>query len=209
MASESLGYLAAGAALGLSAGLSPGPLLTLVLAQSLAHGAREGIKIAFSPLFTDTPILIAAILGMSFLSAHPAVMGVVSLTGAAVVAGFALDCFRSRAAVLPDAALRPDSLKKGVLTNFLNPHVYLFWTTVGAPTVILAYESGPLAPALFLGGFYFCLIGSKITLAVFTARFKGFLKSRGYLILMRLLGLALVVFALLFARDGLRFLGIL
>jgi len=209
MASESLGYLAAGAALGLSAGLSPGPLLTLVLAQSLAHGAKEGIKIAFCPLFTDTPILIAAILGMSFLSAHPAVMGVVSLVGAVVVAGFAVDCFKSRAVALPDVKLRPDSIKKGVLTNFLNPHVYLFWSTVGAPTVILASKSGILPPALFLGGFYCCLIGAKITLALFTARFKGFLKSRGYLILMRLLGLALIIFAVIFARDGLQFLGVL
>lgn len=209
MASESLGYLAAGAALGLSAGLSPGPLLTLVLTQTLRHGAREGIKVALSPLCTDTPILIAAILAMSFINAHPALMGAVSLVGAAVVARFGLDCFKIRNIALPDINVRPGSFKKGVFTNFLNPHVYLFWTTVGAPTVILASEGGPLAPALFLGGFYICLIGAKIVLACFTARFKGFLGSRAYLVVMRLLGLALFTFAAFFVRDGLRFLGII
>ena len=37
----------------------------------------------------------------------------------------------------------------------------------------------------------------------------GFLKSRGYLHVNRLLGVALVVFAVLFVRDGLRFSGLI
>ena len=42
--------LASGMLLGFSAGLSPGPMLTLVLAQTLRHGSREGCKIALTPL---------------------------------------------------------------------------------------------------------------------------------------------------------------
>src|SRR6266550_2327590 len=41
--------LASGVLLGLSAGLSPGPML----AQTLRHGAREGCKIARAPLVTQ------------------------------------------------------------------------------------------------------------------------------------------------------------
>ena len=49
--------LASGVLLGFSAGLSPGPMLALTLAQMLRHGSREGCKIALTPLVTDPPII--------------------------------------------------------------------------------------------------------------------------------------------------------
>jgi hypothetical protein len=52
--------LASGAFLGLSCGLAPGPLLALVVAQTLRHGLREGCKMALTPLVTDAPIIIIA-----------------------------------------------------------------------------------------------------------------------------------------------------
>ena len=42
--------LTSGVLLGFSVGLSPGPMLALVLAQTLRHGSREGCKIALTPL---------------------------------------------------------------------------------------------------------------------------------------------------------------
>jgi len=53
--------LASGVLLGWSAGLSPGPLLALLLAQTLRHGPREGCKIALTPLVTDAPIIVVAL----------------------------------------------------------------------------------------------------------------------------------------------------
>ena len=47
--------LASGAFLGLSCGLAPGPLLALLLAQTLRHGPREGCKIALTPLVSLSP----------------------------------------------------------------------------------------------------------------------------------------------------------
>ena len=57
--------LMSGMLLGLSAGLSPGPMLTLVVSQTLRHGIQEGVKVAFAPLLTDTPIVIACLLFLS------------------------------------------------------------------------------------------------------------------------------------------------
>jgi hypothetical protein len=53
--------LASGAFLGLSCGLAPGPLLALLLAQTLRHGPREGCKIALTPLVTTAPIIVVAL----------------------------------------------------------------------------------------------------------------------------------------------------
>jgi threonine/homoserine/homoserine lactone efflux protein len=41
--------------------LAPGLLLALLLAQTLRHGPREGCKIALSPLATDAPIIVVAL----------------------------------------------------------------------------------------------------------------------------------------------------
>ncbi|WP_031481724.1 LysE family transporter [Maridesulfovibrio frigidus] len=207
MNADALGYMAAGAALGLGAGMTPGPLLTLVLSQTLSHGFKEGAKVAFAPLLTDLPILLMSILAMSWMKAHPSMMGVISIVGAIVVALFGYDCFKTRAINLPGMNIKPGSLKKGVLANYMNPHVYIFWATVGAPTVLASSDSGMLAPILFLLGFYVCIIGSKISVAYLAGKFRSLLSSRTYLIIMRVLGLALFTFALFLLRDGLRFLG--
>jgi threonine/homoserine/homoserine lactone efflux protein len=205
---DPLGALAAGAALGLGSGLSPGPLLALVLAQSLSHGPREGIKVALAPVITDVPILAVLIWAVSWVREHPGPMGVVALAGAVVVTWFAVECLRAPALEMPRADVRPASMRKGILTNFANPHVYIFWGTVGAPTTVLAAEGGWLPPVLFLAGFYGCLVGGKVVLALLAGRFRGLLSGRGYLLTMRFLGVALFGFALFLVRDGLRFLGI-
>lgn len=204
-------FFAAGAALGASAGFSPGPLLTLVMAQTLAHGPREGVKVAMAPFLTDVPMLAAALFALSLVHGNPAVLGVLSLAGAAVVSLYGLDCLRARPVALPDIRVSPGSLKKGVIANFSNPHPYIFWATVGAPATLSAARSpgGLPAAAAFLAGFYLCLVGAKVLAAMLTGTFRTFLGSRGYAVLMRLLGLALFVFAAVFVRDGLRFLAIL
>ena len=55
-------FITAGAALGLSAGFSPGPLLTLVLTETLHHGVKAGIRVALAPMITDAPIIVLTLL---------------------------------------------------------------------------------------------------------------------------------------------------
>jgi threonine/homoserine/homoserine lactone efflux protein len=61
-------FLIAGIILGFSAGFSPGPLLTLVISQTLKHGVKEGIKVAFAPLVTDLPIIFLAVFVLTRLA---------------------------------------------------------------------------------------------------------------------------------------------
>src|SRR5208283_3642736 len=93
--------LASGALLGLSCGLAPGPLLALVLAQTLRHGPREGCKIALTPLATDAPIIVAALVMAAKLAQLRSLLGVVSIAGGAFVLYLAWDVFRP---VRPQAA---------------------------------------------------------------------------------------------------------
>lgn len=192
----------AAAALGLSAGFAPGPLLTLVLSQTLAHGPGEGVKVALAPIITDAPIILAAWLVLSRFSGTPTALGVVALAGAALLGRYGWDCFKAPSpdAGNPDAA--PRSVLRGVAANFTNPHPYLFWVTVGVPLLLEAAATGVFAVAIFLGVFYVCIVGAKVATALVTGRFRHFLSSRAYRLLMAGLGLWLLYFACCFARQG-------
>ena len=82
----------------------------------------------------------------------------------------------------------------------------MFWIIIGAPTLLKAWSTSALAAVMFMVGLYGCLVGAKILIALLVARSRSFLQSRGYVMVNRLLGVALAVFALLFVRDGLGFL---
>jgi threonine/homoserine/homoserine lactone efflux protein len=201
--------LATGVLLGLSAGLAPGPLLALVLAQSLRHGAREGCKVALAPLLTDAPIILLALIIASKLAALRPLLGVVSIAGGAFVLYLAWDSVRSRQTAMAASPENPKSWLKGVVTNVLNPHPWLFWLTVGAATLARAMAQGWLTAAAFLLGFYLLLVGSKLVLALLVARSRDLLAGRTYRMVISVLAVLLGLFALLLFREGLRLLAVI
>jgi len=205
-----LEYLGSGMVLGLAAGLAPGPLLALVLAQSIRYGTREGLKVAAAPLITDVPIVIlsVALVGAA-ASAATGLLGAISLAGAIFVAYLGIESIRTTGveAGRPDEA--PRSWARGAMVNALSPHPYLFWITVGAPVLLLAWEEGPLAAVAFLAGFYACLVGAKMVLALVAGRSGGRLRGGAYRAVMAVLGGLLLLFAIRLGMEGLRLLGVL
>lgn len=204
---DAIPFLATGVALGLSAGFFPGPLMALVASQTLRHGPGEGAKAAFAPLLTDGPILVLSTLLLARLSAHPRFLGLVSLLGGAFLLFLAYENLTARGIEVDSGEETPRSVRKGILVNALSPHPYLFWITVGAPTILKGLEGGLLPPAAFAGGFLGCLVGAKLLVAVLVGRSRRFLAGRTYLLLVRLLGGALAAYAVVLFRDGYRLLG--
>jgi threonine/homoserine/homoserine lactone efflux protein len=203
MSAQLTGFLASWILLGLSAGLSPGPILTLVITETLKYSPREGIKVAVSPLITDAPIVAAAAFGLSQLSDHTAVVGVIYLLGGGFLAYLGIDSLRFKGAdLLPLEAAPPRSLRRGIIANFLNPSPYLFWLSIGAPLVVAAWRTSPAAAAAFLIVFYLLLVGSKVLIALAVGKSRRFLRSRGYILVIRCLGAALLIFAAFFFRNA-------
>jgi threonine/homoserine/homoserine lactone efflux protein len=207
MNAGTLTSLAAGTVFGLSAGLAPGPLLALVVAQTLRHGIREGVKVATAPLLTDLPIILVSLLVLSRLSRFDTLLGVVSLLGGAYVLVLACGSLRAGPTNLAESNDRPRSFRKGAMVNTLNPHPYLFWAAVGGPFLLRSSEQGMAAPFLFLLGFYLFLVGSKVILAVLVGRSRAFLTKKGYVWSQRVMGCLLALFAALLLRDALGSLG--
>jgi threonine/homoserine/homoserine lactone efflux protein len=204
-----LELFATGAVLGLAAGFAPGPLMALVLAQALRFGTREGLKVAVAPLITDVPIVIAATALVGLAAGVAAgLLGAISLGGAVFVAWLGIEAIRTTGveAGRPDEA--PRSWARGAAVNALSPHPYLFWVAVGAPLLVRAAEESLLAAAAFLAGFYACLVGAKMVLAVVAGASGGRLRGGAYRAVMVVLGGLLLVFAARLGIEGLRLLGV-
>jgi len=204
-----LHFLTIGVVLGLSAGFAPGPLLMLVISETVRHGTRSGIKVALAPIITDLPIILVTLLLLVKLAGYQTLLGIISLTGCLFILYTAYQTIRIQSVELVLPKEQPRSLLKGVLTNLLSPHPYLFWISVGAPLLYRSLSIGLTAFCAFLAGFYLSLVGAKILLAIGVGRSRQLLRGRLYLYTMRLLGVLLALFAVILLRDGLQLLGLL
>jgi len=198
-------FLLTGVVLGFSAGISPGPLLALIISETIRHHTFAGVKVAFAPLITDVPIVVLCFLVLNRVSNVPAVLGVISILGGLYVAWLGIDSLRVKDINLTARTVSSRSLWKGVVTNALSPHPYLFWLSVGSPLMVRALEVSNVSLILFLAGFYFCLIGAKVVIAILVGQSKHFLSDRVFKILNHVMGIILIVFAGILMRDGIRY----
>jgi threonine/homoserine/homoserine lactone efflux protein len=206
---ERISFLISGIIFGLVAGISPGPLLALVISETLRHGKKEGLLIAIAPLVTDLPIVIVSVLLLAKLSHSHLILGVISIAGGIFIGYLAYESIMVKASSPNFKTYSLKSLRKGIITNLLSPHPYLFWIAVGAPTIVKAYHINILSSLSFVCGFYILLVGSKIITALLVDKSRDILRSRGYLYTIKALGFVLFVMAIFFVRDGLILMGIL
>ena len=206
--SQELSYFLMGIMFGLGAGLTPGPLMTLVFTETLKHGTKEGLKISMAPLITDLPIILLSILLLSRISGFDKLIGIISLIGAGYIIFLGFQSITFSGIAMDQDVHAPQSIRKGILANIFNPNPYVFWVSVGAPIVIKALDVSILAAFSFLFAMYFCLVGSKMLTALILGKSRQFLKNRYYIYILRLLGVALLAFAVIYLKDGLRYLGV-
>ena len=196
----------AGLIYGLSAGFSPGPLLMLVISQTLQHGVKEGVKVAAAPVLTDLPIIVVSLAVLSRLGNFKPLLGGISLAGGIFVAYMAWGNFRTSAPAMAENPAAPRSWLQGVAANALNPHPYLFWLTVGGPTIVGGRQEGWAGVLLFLAVFFFCIVGAKMAIAVLVGHSKHFLQGRFYRGILIVLGGLLSLLAFSLIREGFRLL---
>jgi threonine/homoserine/homoserine lactone efflux protein len=199
-------FLTMGSILGLSAGFAPGPLLTLVISETLQHDIKSGVKVALAPMITDLPIVMLTLFILVKLSGFHKVLGIISCMGGVFVLYLGWQSMVTKGVELDLQGTRSRSLAKGIIVNTLNPHPYLFWFGVGGPTVTKAMNLGMVAPLAFIGSFYVLLVGSKIVIALLVGKSRSFLIGKGYIYTMRLLGVALCALAIILFRDGFKLL---
>jgi threonine/homoserine/homoserine lactone efflux protein len=201
--------LFSGIILGLVAGLSPGPMLALVIAETLKFGKEEGFKVAVSPLITDSTIILITSFALSTLAEHDLVIGLISMFGACYLVYIGLENLRTKTSRFEVVIERKEAFKRAIITNLLNPHTYLFWLSVGSPIILETLKIDASATVSFLLGFYTFLMGSMTFIALVVDRSKSFVKSKYYSYVVRSLGIILILFALTILIEGLKLLALL
>ena len=202
-------FLAMGSFLGLAAGMSPGPLLAVTISETLQHGKWEGIKVAISPLITDLPIILAVLFVLSHLTSSDFVIGIIAFFGASYLIYSGIESLNIKKDSVELNLEKKDALKKGVIVNFGNPHPYVFWLSIGGPIIYKSFSTHVWATILFIAGFYIFLVGSKVVVALIVEKSKYFINSKYYFSIIRVLGIAQIVFGLTFIKVGLDSLNII
>ena len=187
---------AAGIALGLFEGIRPGPLLTMVIRETLTGGWYAGARAASAPIFTDGPLIIVSIFLSGWIAEQPSILFVISLLGAGFLVWFGIDCFRIEAPD-PDTAQEAvtGSFRRGVITNLLNPNVYVFWFLIGGPLMASAADEEPLAPVAYALSFLVTIIIVKMVIALIFDRTRGSMSPRAYKIALGICGLGMIGFS--------------
>ena len=191
-----LGLALAGITLGIVEGVKPGPLLTTVIKETLTNGFKGGIRAASAPLFTDGPLILFSIFMAGYIADQPLLFGGIAVLGSIFLTRMGMECFNPE---IPDiGATNVDltqSLKKGILTNLLNPNAYIFWILIGGPLMATATDSEPTAPFVYATSFLFSIVLVKITIAYFFSKAQVNLSSDRYLLILKICGFAMFIFA--------------
>lgn len=192
-----------GGGLGLAAGLSPGPLSTLLVAVAIERGFRAGLRVAMAPLLTDAPIVALSLLVLKDLP--EAFLGGLTLMGGLFVGYLGVQGVRRGDAVPPSEEVSSTAamdLWQGAVVNFLNPHPWVFWMSVGAPTLVSGWRQNPSDAIGYMAGFYGCIVGSKIVLAWTAARGGQTLRGPWFARTLKLCGILLLFLGALFCYRG-------
>ena len=193
-----------GLSIGFAAGISPGPLLLLVVTSTLRSGWRAGVLTAMSPLITDVVVVAAVLLVLDQLPA-----GALSLLG--VIGGVFVTFIgvqtivESRDACLPSAGSEPlsagSTLGRASVMNLTSPHPWITWATALGPLTVTTYQRGTGGAVALVIGFYAALVGAKVVLAVMVAGTRHRLDDRRYRVVLRLAGGLLVLLGVLLAVE--------
>tara|TARA_X000001036_G_scaffold439070_1_gene488774 strand:- start:15690 stop:16331 length:642 start_codon:yes stop_codon:yes gene_type:complete len=191
-----LGVIFFGSTLGIIEGIKPGPLLTMVIRETLSGGLKAGIRTASAPIFTDGPLIIISLITADWLASNQTFLGIISILGAIFLVKMGFECFTVEP---PTVDIQnydyKSSFKKGIITNLLNPNVYMFWFLIGGPIMASTAIKEPLAPIGYAISFLLSIIIVKIIIAYIFDKTRGKLSVSFYKRSLSICGIAMIIFA--------------
>ena len=198
-----LGLAIAGTTLGIVEGIKPGPLLTMVIRETLSGGLRAGLWTAAAPIFTDGPLVIFSLFAAAWIATNPSALLAITLAGAIFLAQMGYECFGLEPPNMDEDAPPPTgSFLRGIITNLLNPNVYVFWFLIGGPLMASAADEEILAPIAYAITFLVTIMLTKATIAYAIHRASGNISATVYRRLLAICGIVMIGFSLYYAIQA-------
>jgi threonine/homoserine/homoserine lactone efflux protein len=196
--------LAIGVALGLAAGVAPGPMLALVLGASVQGGFAAGARVAFAPLASDVLVVPLCVLVLGELPDE--VVAAIAVGGGVFVASLGVRELRAALGTIGEERVGGVwRFRRAAGVNLLNPHPWLFWIGAGGPLLLRAGDRSAWRAVAFLVGFYALLVGMKVVMAgLVAAGRRRLLAGRGYRLATAGAALLLVAAGVVLAVEGVR-----
>lgn len=161
-------FLTQGIALGLYAAIMPGPLQFYLFGQTLQVGWKRTLPAALAPLFSDGPVVALMLFVMAQMPAW--LVSAMRLVGGLFILYLAWGAYTANRNLAPDGdrsqGASIQSLARAVFMNLLNPNVYIFWATIGAPIVLDGWTRSAWSGWSFILGMYGVLIPATAGLIV-------------------------------------------
>jgi len=208
---------------GYSGALVPGPMFTLVVAESAGRGSRAGPLVTAGHVALELVVLAGLIAGLSQVLSLPVVTACISLVGGAVMVWMGCTMIarvaRGRlAAPLADEGSGPTDgaslglsrasrrglqlVGLGAVVSFSNPYFSLWWATIGSAYLVSAALYGAPGIAAFFFGHTLADFSWFWLIACGVGYGRRFLTTRTYRGLIAVCGLALVGIAAYFVVRG-------
>lgn len=188
--------------MGIGSAVSPGPIMLLIISETLRGGIRSGWSVAVAPLITDIPFIIISILLAKSIGSFEPLVGVISLIGAGFLIFLAYQNITVQIEDLQKPSSGSRSLLKGITLNLVSPYLYIFWFSVALPVFA---RGNVLGSGFFAAALLISAVGSMMILATLVAFIRNrFLDYLHWII--RGLSVLLFLVAVMFIREGIRLL---
>ena len=198
-----IAYLMQGAALGLSATATPGPLQAFLISRAVQHGWKRTLPAALAPLLSDGPIVALVLLVLTQMPAE--FIRFLRIAGGGYVIFLAWRtylAFKNYQARPPAPGAGQQTLLQAMGINLLNPNPYIFWSLAAGPIVLQGWAIQPALALGFVVGFYGIFVISSMLLVVLFSAARS-LGSTAVRVLLAISVVALLAFGLYQIFQGL------
>ena len=155
-----LEYIVLGAGFAAASAIQPGPLQAFLLSSVVRRGWKHTLPAAFSPLISDGPIALLALLVLTRIP--PAMTRALHAAGGLFLIYLAWASFRQWRRGAADASgpdrSPPRTLLQAVTVNLLNPNPYIGWSLVLGPAAVKAWREAPANAAALVVAFYATMV---------------------------------------------------
>ncbi|MGN1199451.1 MAG: LysE family translocator [Thermoguttaceae bacterium] len=211
MFSIASGYLSAcvlGSIFGFQGSVSPGPLQTVIISETLSNGIRSSWRAAVIPLCTDPIALCVALFVVA--NVPNSILAAIAFLGASLLLRVALLQFRTTENDFKFHTKKRLSLFSIWATNILNPNLWIFAFTINAFQIHDYYIEGGLGvAATYLFIFFLVLCVCNLSVACIVAALKRVFNPLWLVRINRVLGVFLLFVAVRFVILGLTKLGVI
>lgn len=185
-----------GVALGLFAGVIPGPFLALVAHTALDRGLRDGLKTALIPLVTEIPVLLLSVFALTRLPRG--VLQWIGIGGGVLILYMAWRVeVQARDADPTKTDEDLESLKghyfRVAAVGLLSPSPWIFWFLIAGPLTLNRWQVSWLHGVSFLLAFFACFVGMMMLVAWGSSVGRERLSNTWYRRALRITGAVLAV----------------